>query len=1590
MPPLSTPLELASGKIVQTDDSGNLYINGKSVGINWNNLPKITRIDEDGKEVVDPVYPPAYYRSGQQLPDDRTAAGETIIINLDEKTAIGSNSNEAYQWTLENGWVKLDSLKTSVRPGITYDNGKYFVGYNNNNFEATRDSNDDFTFKGQDGTEYVVNRDNDIFRMDRIGQRSELIPLGKLTASTQVSPAPTSYTERITAPFQEPQNIKFEGRSMSDISNAEKERSKYRFIKKNEDGNAIVEFDGSFSTEPNGIVDGYDVIDLKTNRIIKTVYYGIIDHKLGLVLPILSDEQKKKITSVSRESRDYNFYKSPEIQPIVEKADSTSQLRNSILYLIRDQQDSDELSKAQVTDNMENIADLIRDNKLTSSEYQILVDSFKRDTETISKGFSETTSSEILRIARQSPALASESFTLKYSDKTKNYIESYNGKSQDWKIDKQGYFVCINDKGCSFKIEEKSVIYNKGEKFAPPGGYFPGKEGAESPVVSNIIALDRLDTKTSPAVTKLQPQTPNIIYDDIYGRIFVDGKEAKVYIYTPPLESNSRSRDQVGGIYESNRRYYLVKGDSTTAIEVTLEDNFYTWNDPTIGAKYRQTVGENPLQVFDTESGKWVTSIFNRNFDKAIGEINRKEEAAAIASVETEQVKPRSPIVVDQPPPLFSNLGEIAEKLPTGEYTIDRSISTAEGVGLKDSKGVVRGYISESLIRDLVGRNKIVVGSTNLKDDEGKIIYEIVGEAPLAPIPAPPPQLPKKVEYSGDVEFGGPIKTFIENEEAKLVGSSVIKDEGSIKEIGGVYAVNDKTYLVNPDGIYVELERDDRGYWRKNDERQEIIKVDRVIPLVIAEINGRKYGIDERGKLTVNGESANQNEVDDFNNYYKQFSAATPPVSISREEKPVEPLPQTLEQFVEIKKDGFYDLNSKKEVSKCPDGGNCVPVKKGQVILADGDKPLTPISAPTISGVSIPQIGEKVISRPEIREEHIIKKAGKYYRLEVFKPEENKQIIKVGGIEFETHKKFLEGVDFKKGIDFDVKTQTITVVAPSGDIRTIKREENVFVATDQKIDAKKGLTRTTITEIFDEGITKTKITENPKDLRNIQITETTILADGSKIDLKYEKGKDAITDKASVTVTSEGKTSQFSGKTIEDLETKNSNLRADENRRNQILIEAIRAGIKIDKVGEGVIGDLNGVHLSFGTEDSILTMNKEIVTRQITKQGEVMEYEGDVRQNQYGYPELKAEGSASRTFKNGDLIKYEFVKSGKTQSIDYTEDRIIINQDIEIDKKFGFEPSDPNSGKIRILSGISGCEAKECIFEAAGALKDLTIWLKSEIYYLDEKGKKVVVRASPEQLELIERSADQLRVYGTRNKEGKRIELPTLRQLNSQRFFSNVERVFTEFQGLGYYATFFFDEDSLLKWRDNVDRAFATLYLGTEYWSSSICGSYLDGADEGIAYAETPQGLAQVGAHIEASRTEPITNGTRGRMFIYKITFNVRNGDYAKDPRAPEEMNINVVLRGERTANVFRQTQKVARGSSFGRTGRSAIVQESPALYTQVCMTFDNVPLRWKLDNKELCNTIVESSAEPTTLSVPATSTAVSAGGTQEGEINDF
>mgnify|MGYP001589390674 CR=1 FL=1 len=169
-----------------------------------------------------------------------------------------------------------------------------------------------------------------------------------------------------------------------------------------------------------------------------------------------------------------------------------------------------------------------------------------------------------------------------------------------------------------------------------------------------------------------------------------------------------------------------------------------------------------------------------------------------------------------------------------------------------------------------------------------------------------------------------------------------------------------------------------------------------------------------------------------------------------------------------------------------------------------------------------------------------------------------------------------------------------------------------------------------------------------------------------------------------------------------------------------------------------------------------------------------------------------------------------------------------------------------------------------------------------------------------------------------------------------------------------------------------VDKYFSP-FLGTEYWESKLCTETagLATENEGIAYAETPQGLAQIGAHIESTRTQPIVTENGTTIYIYKITFQVRNGDYDKDPRAPENMSINVFIipNGEDIGSgikIFKKDVNIGRGSTFGRFGKDAIVKESISVYDKICIKFDKIPLKWKIKDNTLCNKIDDSLIQPT------------------------
>ena len=224
----------------------------------------------------------------------------------------------------------------------------------------------------------------------------------------------------------------------------------------------------------------------------------------------------------------------------------------------------------------------------------------------------------------------------------------------------------------------------------------------------------------------------------------------------------------------------------------------------------------------------------------------------------------------------------------------------------------------------------------------------------------------------------------------------------------------------------------------------------------------------------------------------------------------------------------------------------------------------------------------------------------------------------------------------------------------------------------------------------------------------------------------------------------------------------------------------------------------------------------------------------------------------------------------------------------------------------------------------------------------------------------------------------------------SRQIFGWIESALTSFRGLGFYSTFFFSDEELEEWRESVDRLFAENYLGVEYWKSAVCAQNMDRDNEGVAYVDTKLGLAAVAAHIEASRSHaaelpPGLNATQ--EFLYKVTFNVKNGDWDKDPSALEKMRFNVQFRGERTVIVFKENIELDKGKTFARIGASAIVKYSRFKYSEICLVFDKVPSSWSLDSNELCNKIQSPSKIPTRIEIERAGQQIQP---TEEEINDF
>ncbi len=268
-------------------------------------------------------------------------------------------------------------------------------------------------------------------------------------------------------------------------------------------------------------------------------------------------------------------------------------------------------------------------------------------------------------------------------------------------------------------------------------------------------------------------------------------------------------------------------------------------------------------------------------------------------------------------------------------------------------------------------------------------------------------------------------------------------------------------------------------------------------------------------------------------------------------------------------------------------------------------------------------------------------------------------------------------------------------------------------------------------------------------------------------------------------------------------------------------------------------------------------------------------------------------------------------------------------------------------------------------------------------YYKNKKGTETLIDGLPKG------ATDALReAYDTKEvKEGRE----TITQKKWQSGLATFESILTEFSGLRGFSQLFWSDEDLDEWRESVDKVFASMYLGTDYWVSDICSKGVEREGEGTMYIETPGGLLEVGAHIEAEKTEPIDyqNGTSERL--YKITYKVTNPEYEATTRERPEISFNVYLYGDITVQLYSEDIVVEEGGSFSRMGSSAIVQYSSHEYSKVCIVFrDSILAVGTEEVSEVCNEVTMYTGPATEYQTTGVEVTSGGSGYGYGEEVDF
>jgi hypothetical protein len=214
-------------------------------------------------------------------------------------------------------------------------------------------------------------------------------------------------------------------------------------------------------------------------------------------------------------------------------------------------------------------------------------------------------------------------------------------------------------------------------------------------------------------------------------------------------------------------------------------------------------------------------------------------------------------------------------------------------------------------------------------------------------------------------------------------------------------------------------------------------------------------------------------------------------------------------------------------------------------------------------------------------------------------------------------------------------------------------------------------------------------------------------------------------------------------------------------------------------------------------------------------------------------------------------------------------------------------------------------------------------------------------------------------------------------QYSSRQWFADWEFKLTQYTGLSGFSQFLLSDETLAEWREKVDKAFSTAYLGSEYWVSAICAKHIPKDSEGTFMMQTRDGLFDVIAHVEGEVSEPVEYPDGSVHYVYKLTYSVRNPE-----GSGRELDFNVYLYGEeRDVQLYSENKVVDEGESVSRgvgnyedgqasfddQNKKPIVDDSTFVYDTICIRFSSeIPDAEGEGQDETCNKIVTYSGSAT------------------------